>query len=442
MAHEPNQHAHGASHARALPADLGAPPFVDTWKNRALTTGAIFSVIAVILAVLGQSQDPEHLGWDHLLRGWTLGLVVTWGFAVGGLALLMVQYCSVGKWGLLLRRPLEAMSRTLPLVFVYWAVVAIFMKRLYLWSRFTSASDTAAALKSGVLNEIQAHCLDFKRPMLNPSAFVWVSLLCFAIWGFYAWRLNSLGLKRDSVGPETTPYWIKKLENISGPGIVVYAITMTAASICWVMSMDVTWFSTVYGLLFLVEQGFQVLALGIIVSLLLSRAEPFKTLLRQTEQHDLGKLTFAFVMLNIYLTFGQFLIIWSGNLPDEINWYLDRIRGNWGVIITLDFIFHWLVPFTLLLSRDLKRNKKRLILVCGIMIFAVALNQFWLIEPNFKDAARNLHFSWGILEYIAVPVAMTAFWIAYFCTCLTTRPLVQTNDPHLAEILEPEHAHA
>jgi len=172
MAHEPNQHAHGASHARALPADLGAPPFVDTWKNRALTTGAIFSVIAVILAVLGQSQDPEHLGWDHLLRGWTLGLVVTWGFAVGGLALLMVQYCSGGKWGLLLRRPLEAMSRTLPLVFVYWAVVAIFMKRLYLWSRFTSASDTAAALKSGVLNEIQAHCLDFKRPMLNPSAFV------------------------------------------------------------------------------------------------------------------------------------------------------------------------------------------------------------------------------------------------------------------------------
>ena len=436
MAHDAN------SHAKQLPADLGAPAFVEGWKNRALTTGAIFSVIAVILAVLGQSQDPEHLGWDHLLRGWALGLIVTWGFAVGGLALLMVQYCSGGKWGLLLRRPLEAMSRTLPLVFVYWAVVAIFMKRLYLWSRFTSASDTAAALKSGVLNEIQAHCLDFKRPMLNPSAFVWVSLLCFAIWGFYAWRLNSLGLKRDSVGPETTPYWIKKLENISGPGIVVYAITMTAASICWVMSMDVTWFSTVYGLLFLVEQGFQVLALGIIVSLLLSRAEPFKTLLRQTEQHDLGKLAFAFVMLNIYLTFGQFLIIWSGNLPDEINWYLDRIRGGWGVIITLDFIFHWLVPFTLLLSRDLKRNKKRLILVCGIMIFAVALNQFWLIEPNFKDAARNLHFSWGILEYIAVPVAMTAFWIAYFCTRLTARPLVQTNDPHLAEILEPEHAHA
>ena len=142
-----------------------------------------------------------------------------------------------------------------------------------------------------------------------------MSLLCFAIWGFYTWRLNTLGLKRDSQGPETTPYWIKKLENISGPGIVVYAITMTAAAIYWVMSMDPTWYSSVYGLLFLVGQGYAVLAFSIIVAVSLSKAEPFKTILRQTEQHDLGKLTFAFVMLNIYLAFGQFLIIWSGNLP-------------------------------------------------------------------------------------------------------------------------------
>ena len=106
-------------------------------------------------------------------------------------------------------------------------------------------------------------------------------------------------------------------------------------------------------------QGYAVLALAILTAISLSKAEPFKTILRQTEQHDLGKLTLAFVMLNIYLAFGQFLIIWSGNLPDEINWYLDRIRGGWGIIITLDFIFHWVIPFSVLLSRDIKRNKKR-----------------------------------------------------------------------------------
>ncbi len=278
--------------------------------------------------------------------------------------------------------------------------------------------------------------------MLNPTTFVVVSLLCFAIWGFYTWRLNTLGLKRDSDSPDNTPYWIKKLENISGPGIVVYSLTMTAAVIYWVMSMDVTWFSSVYGLLFLVGQGYSVLALSIIVSIALSKAEPFQTMLRQTEQHDLGKFTFAFVMLNIYLAFGQFLIIWSGNLPEEIPGISIASAGHWGIIITLDFIFHWLIPFSLLLSRDIKRNKKRLMRVCQWMIFAKAFDLFWLIEPNFKDAARNLHFSWGILEYIAVPVAMVSFWVAFFCTQLKTRPLVQINDPHLAEILEPEHVHA
>jgi hypothetical protein len=427
-------------HANALPAELGAPAFVDAWKSRALVIGAVFAVIAVVLGFLGQAEDG--LGWDHFLRAWTLGTMLTWGLAVGGLALLMVQYCSGGKWGLLLRRPLEALSRTLPVIFVYWLVIALFMKRLYLWAQFPTAGDTATNLKDGVLTEIQAHCIDFKRPMLNADMFWGVSLLCFAVWVYYAVRLNALALQRDADSPENTPYWIKKFENISGPGILIYSITMTACAIYWVMSMDVTWFSSVYGLLFLVGQGYLVLAFSIIVAISLSKAEPFKTILRQTEQHDLGKLAFAFVMLNIYLNFGQFLIIWSGNLPGEINWYLDRIRGSWGIVITLDFLFHWVIPFSMLLSRDLKRNKKRLLRVCQWMVFARAFDMFWLIEPNFKDAARNLHFSWGILEYIAVPAAMFCFWLAYYCTRLKARPLVQVNDPHLAEILEPEHANA
>jgi hypothetical protein len=352
-----------------------------------------------------------------------------------------LQYCSGGKWGLLLRRPLEAMSRTLGLVLVYWIPIAVFQKKLYMWANHDIVDkDFSLGLITKAQVESIDHAIAWKHPMLNINMFWIASLVCFAIWGWYSWRLTSLGLKRDSDSPANTPWWIKKMENISGPGIVVYSLTMTAAAIYWVMSLDVTWYSSIYGLLFLVGQGYMVLAFSIIIAISLAQGEPFKTILRQTEQHDLGKLTFAFVMLNIYLAFGQFLIIWSGNLPEEINWYLDRIRGHWGIIITLDFIFHWLIPFTLLLSRDIKRNKKRLVRVCQWMIFARAFDLFWLIEPNFKDAARNLHFSWGILEYAAVPVAMIAFWFAFFCMQLKSRPLVQTNDPHVAEILEPEHA--
>jgi len=438
MAHE----THASAHAKTLPADLGAPAFVSGWKRRAQIIGGVSLVIALIIALVGTAAG-DTLAWEHVLRAWLLGLMITWGLCVGGLALLMVQYCSGGKWGLLLRRPLEAMSRTLWLIAAYWVVIAVGMNKLYMWANhdLVNRAVSLGQISSSQLEAIK-HAILFKQPMLNPTAFLLVSVLCFAIWGFYMWRLTTLSQKRDADSPESTPYWIKKFENISGPGIVVYALTMTAAAIYWVMSLDVTWFSSIYGLLFLVGQGYSVLALSIITAISLSKTEPFKTILRQTEQHDLGKLAFAFVMLNIYLAFGQFLIIWSGNLPEEINWYLDRIRGNWGIIITLDFIFHWVIPFAMLLSRDLKRNKKRLIRVCQWMIFARIFDMWWLIEPNFKDASRNLHFSWGMLEYIFVPASMLSFWVAVYCVNLRSRPLVQTNDPHLAEILEPEHAHA
>ena len=423
---------HVATHAKTLPANLNAPGFVRGWQARALMVSVLFTVTAVVLATLDHSAE-------HIYRAWVVGLMLCFGFCVGGLAMLMLQYVSGGKWGLLLRRPLEAMTRTLPLVFVYWIVTGLWMKKLYLWARF---QDAAVALKAGLITEGEAHAIEWKRPMLNPEMFWVVGGICFAIWAFYTWRLNGWGLKRDTQDATTTPYWIRKTENLSGFGIVVYALTMTAAVIYWVMSMDVTWYSSVYGLLFLVGEGYQVLALAVLTTLALSKEEPIKTLLRKTEQYDLGKFMMAFVMLNIYLAFAQFLIIWSGNLPEEIVWYMHRINGHWGVVATLDFLFHWLIPFALLLSRDLKTNKKRLMRVAQWMIFAKFFDLFWLVEPNFKDAAGNLHFSWGILEYIAVPVAMVSLWVAYYSWELTRRPLVQTNDPHLAEILEPEHGHA
>lgn len=423
---------HAATHAKTLPANLNAPSFVRGWQARALVISVLFTVTAVVLAILDHSAE-------HIYRAWVVGLMLCFGFCVGGLAMLMLQYVSGGKWGLLLRRPLEAMTRTLPLVFLYWIVTGLWMKKLFLWARF---QDAAAALKAGLITEGEAHSITWKRPMLNPEMFWVVGAICFGIWAFYAWRLNRWGLQRDTQDASTTPYWIKKTENLSGFGLVVYALTMTAAVIYWVMSMDVTWYSSVYGLLFLVGEGYQVLALAVLTTLALSKEDPIRTMLRKTEQYDLGKFMMAFVMLNIYLAFSQFLIIWSGNLPEEIVWYMHRINGHWGIIATLDFIFHWLIPFTLLLSRDLKTNKKRLMRVAQWMIFAKFFDLFWLVEPNFKDAAGNLHFSWGILEYIAVPVAMVSLWVAYYSWELTRRPLVQTNDPHLAEILEPEHAHA
>ena len=425
------------SHAKTLPADLSAPLFVSGWQKRALTVGVIFTVIGLVLAALAATAN--HDGINHLLRSYLMGFMICLGLCIGGMALLMVQYLSGGKWGLLLRRPLEAMSRTMPLVFLMFLPIGFFFKKLYLWAAIT---DVPKALAQGIINREQAHAILWKRPMLS-TLHVWIQVLvCFAIWFGFMRVLNKWSLLRDADRENNYSFWQRRFENVSGVGVVIYALTLTVVAIDLVMTLDITWFSTMYGLLFLVGQGYSVLALAVITVVRLSPAEPYKTILRKTEQHDLGKLCFAFVMLNIYLAFAQFLIIWSGNQPEEIPWYLNRIRGGWGEIATLDFIFHWVIPFSLLLSRDLKRDKDRIVMVCKWMLFARCWDMWWLIEPNFPDAARHLHWSFGQLEYFSIPVAMISFWLAFYFTELKKRALVPVNDPHLAEILEPEHAHA
>jgi hypothetical protein len=426
--------------SKGLPSTLNAPAFVATWRSRAMIVGLVCAAIAVIVAFLGQAQD--HLGWEHLLRGWLDGFVMCFGFCFGGMSLLMVQYLSGGKWGLIVRRPLEAMTRTWPLVILLFLPAAFFgatQGHLYPWAQY---ADWATALKNGLISGDMAHAIHWKSPMLNARNYWIVSLLCFAILAFYAIKLNAWSLQRDADREPNVAYWRTKFENLCGFGLVLYSALLFLLVIYWVMSIDPTWYSTIYGFQYLVGQAFVVLPLALLTLIGLRDTEPIRSTFRVIEQHDLGKLCFALVMLNIYFAFAAFIIIWSGNSPEEIPWYLDRIRGNWGVIATLDVIFLWLIPFSLLLSRDLKRIPSRLVVACGIMIFAGFWDMFWLIEPSYPDAARNLHFSWGILEYAFVPAALFCFWLVYYFQNLMQRPLIATNDPHLAEILEHDHVHA
>jgi hypothetical protein len=432
---------HDAHHGpRTLPASLAAPEVVSAWRTR-------FLILAVVAAIVSLAFAFSSEGRNHLLRAYLLGYMTCFGFAGGGLALLMLQHVSGGKWGLLLRRPLEAMTRTLPLVALMFVPIGVFMKHLYQWAKYPTAAATAQALTDHAITLEQALTANAKRSMLNPTAVLYQTGFIFAVLLTFMYFLNRWSLQCDAdpaAGTQASfDYWRVKFENLSGIGIFIYVILLTDGAIIWIKSLDITWYSSIWGLQFLVGQGYGVLALGILSVILLSRYEPMKTLLRTTEQHDLGKLAFAFVMLNIYLCFAEFLIIWSGNIPDEIPWYLNRIHGGWWYICTLNFICHWLIPFCLLLSRDLKRNKQKMVWLTCFMIFARCVDMFWLIEPNFKDAAGNLRIAGNlsILAYITVPVSVLSIWAAYYLTQLKARPLVNVNDPHLEEMLEPEHAH-
>jgi hypothetical protein len=375
-----------------------------------------------------------------------MGYMTCFNLCGGALAFLMVQYVSGGKWGQILRRPLEAMTRTIWVIILMLLPILFFMKRLYIWAAFPNKAALYAAYKGGLITQEQQLTAASKLTMLSPVSAIVQAVIVLGFMALVITLLNKWSLQRDSdpkAGTQASfDKWRIRFENLSGPSILFYVILMTAFVIVFVKSLDVTWYSSVYGLQFLVAQGYGVLALGILSLILLSKYEPMKTMFRITEQHDMGKFAFAFVMLNIYLTFAEFLIIWSGNLPDEIPWYLHRIHGGWWTICTADVVCHWVIPFCILLSRDFKRSRSRMIWLCSFMLFARLIDMFWLIEPNFNDAASNLHLhgNLGILAYITVPVAVVSFWMIFYLTELMKRPLINVNDPHTEELLEPEHA--
>ena len=441
--HEHHGAGHGEHHhgPKPLPATLTAPAEVGAWRMRALIVAVVFTLVS--LAFLAAPMGVQHLG-----RAYLTGFMMCFNLVGGALAFLMVQYVSGGKWGHILRRPLEAMTRGWIIVVGMFLPIgfAVLKGHLYLWAKYTTPEQTLAAYKNGALGLEEHLDIDYRHVMLNPGAAIVQALIFFAFIGTVITLLNKWSLERDADPAAGTmasfDKWRVKFENLSGPSILLYVILMTDFVIVFVKSLDVLWASSVYGLQFLVAQGYGMLAVGILTLILLSRYEPIKSLFRTTEQHDLGKLTFAFVMLNIYLTFAEFLIIYSGNVPDEIEWYLARIHGGWWVICSLDAICHWVIPFSILLSRNIKRSKAKMIWVAAFMIFARFIDLFWLIEPNFKDAREKLTSEpWSIFAYVTVPVGMVAILIYFYLGELTKRPLLNVNDPHTAELLEPEHAH-
>jgi hypothetical protein len=426
---------------RELPSVLTAPDILLRWRTWALVAAVVLGALSLVAFL----WTPE--GRNHLLRSYLMGVMTCFNFVGGALAFLLVQYLSGGKWGHILRRPLEAMTRTIWLIALMMLPILFLMRHLYQWAQFATREQTLKAFQAGLITQEQELCINLKRFMLSPFS-AWVQAIL--VLGFMAAVITLLS--RWSVERDADPAagtflsfdrWRTRFENLSGPALLLYVVAMTDFVIVFVKSLDVTWYSSVYGLQFLVAQGYAVLALGILTLILLSRYEPIHSMFRITEQHDLGKLTFAFVMLNIYLTFAEFLIIYSGNVPDEIPWYLHRIRGGWWMICSLDVICHWVIPFCILLSRDFKRSKSRMIWLCVFMIGARFIDMFWLIEPNFSDAAGNLRLvgNLSILSYITVPLAVVAFWMVFYLTELTRRPLINVNDPHTEELLEPEHAH-
>lgn len=389
-----------------------APPAAKTIQSRSLIIGVIFSVGAIIGAVF----SPEVF-----FRGYLLALMIWLGVTLGSMAILMIRHLTGGGWGMVIRRILGAAMRCIPLMTVLFIPLLFGLPKLYPWARPLDAIAD---------QQLREHLQDITKSYLSVSGFIIRAVIYFAIWNLLSFLLSRWSREQNQ---PNAPDNSKRFKAVSGPGLILYAFTISFAVIDWVMSIDPSWISTIYGLILLIGEVLAAMCFAVVVERILVEYKPMSDWLKPDYVHDHGKWMLTFIMLWAYFSFSQWLIIWAGNLPDEITWYVKRLHGGWETIGLALVLFHFVVPFVMLLSRPFKRNIRKLVWVAIGLLIMRYVDLFWIIEPNFSS---TLHLTWAD---VVVPVGMGGLWLWYFFRNLNSIPLLPLYDPDAQEVLKPAH---
>jgi hypothetical protein len=378
---------------------------LDRVQQRALILGSV-TLAPCVAAAFALHSLPAFM------RSYLIGFLFWLGIALGCLAVLMMQHLTGGQWGLVIRRILESGAGTLPVTYLLFIPVALGLHELYGWSRPAGIEGT-------------------NQTYLNVPFFFARTAFYFLAWFLLAYYLIKWSEEQDQTGDPTL---LNRFQSISGAGLVLYGLTITFASVDWVMSLEPHWRSTMYGILYMTEEGLAAFAFSITVLALLAHHKPFAGFVGSSHFHDLGTLTFAFIMLWAYVSFSQFLIIWAGNLLEEIPWYLRRFSHGWIWVGLALFVFLFALPFLLLLQRSIKRNMRAVATVAIGLLVMRLVNLFWAVLPAPTRHSDVGGFSW--MDIVA-PVGIGGIWVAIFIRQLKRRPLLPLNDPRLKQ--QPAH---
>src|ERR1700691_2877274 len=392
--------------------DLTAPAVVKKISQRSLVIGVVFAVIAFVLAL----RQP-----DEFYRAYLLGFMCWLGVALGSMAILMIRHLTGGGWGTVIRRILGAAMRTLPLLFVLFIPIFFGIHRLYIWAQpFDNIADT----------HLREHLKQITQTYLTVNGFIARAVFYFVVWNVLSFLLSMWSKQTDTPG---APDNSGRFKAVSGPGLILYGFTISFAAIDWVMSLDPSWISTIFGLIILIGEVLSAMCFAVVVERILYNYKPMSELLKPDFVHDHGKWMLAFIMVWAYFNFSQWLIIWAGNLPAEITFYLRRIQGGWGPVGVFLALFGFAVPFTMLLSRPFKRNIRKLVWLAVWIMLMRWVDLFWIVEPNFSQT-----FTVTVAD-IVVPIAIGGIWLWYFFRNLASLPLLPAYDTDAHEVLEPAH---
>jgi hypothetical protein len=386
-------------------------PTIERVQQRGFIAGAIGLLIAIALGF----RD-----WQQFFHSYLFAYVFWMVFAMGSLAILQLHHMTGGRWGLPIRRILEAGTRTIPAMTVVFLPILLGIKKLYPW----------AANPEILGDEATDH---FRRMWLQPGFFIVRAVIYFAIWNLLAFLLNKWSAEQD----RTADVRLKdRMSSLAAPGTILWALSWSWAMLDWVMSLEPTWYSSIYGMVFMVIACLGTLSFCVLILRLLNDYEPLRESYEPSHLNDIGNLILTFTLLWTYMSFAQFLIIWSGNLKQEIPWYKVRAFTSWGYIAAALLIFHFFVPFFILLQRRVKRRLESLSGLALWMMAVTLVDVYWLVVPAFPNMRSGPHVS--LIDIFAV-IGIGGIWVGSYMVQLKKMPLLPLHDPRFEGVLEHSH---
>jgi hypothetical protein len=421
-------------------------------KGKTGTIALAIGVIGLVLSLVGFFVDRSQFMFSWLT---SFAFWVSIGF--GGLFFVMIHHITGAKWSVTARRMAENVMITLPWLILFVIPIFIGMGDLYEWvdiGKDSHDSEVVMHADSGhedhsndhqepatmlheedheVLDEHahQAHVdlIASKSGYLNVPFFMVRTIMFFGVWTIFGVSLYRLSIKQD--GPGFTIKDYKRFQKLSAPGIIAFAFSVTFAGFDWMMSLFPAWYSTIYGLYFFAGGLFAIMAFLIVVFISLRRQGILEKEITVEHYHDLGKLMFAFMIVWAYFAFSQYLLIWYANIPEETIYYHLRWQGGWKTVSIILPLFHFLIPFILLMSRHVKRNFTALRLFAIFLLIMHWVDLYWNIMPVHSPLSAMP--SWLDLTTM---MGIGGIFVYIFWRNFTNHAAVAINDPRLMESIK------
>jgi hypothetical protein len=372
-------------------------------------------ILGLVLTAVGAFMDMRAAAHSYLFA------FTYWvGISVASIIMVAVFHTAKAKWMTVLRRAMETMAGAVPIFAVLILGLIPFFKHLYSWA---PGSELASHL-----NELERHHIESKHGYLNVEFFVVRQVIYFGVWIFVSQRLLGWSTRQD----ETGELMLTVKQRVLSPGSLPFlALTITFASFDWLMSLTPLWQSTIYGVYYFAGSflaAFCVLTLATVNAQ--GSKDLYGNLVTTAHYHNLGKLMLAFVAFWAYIAFSQFLLIWIANIPEEAPWYHVRIFGGWRPVSIALFFIQFLIPFGILLSRNLKLQPRKLAVVAVYLLLVHAVDLYWLIFPSYNE--EHPTFPWTI---ITAWVGVGGIALGYALFRARGRYTVPVKDPYIADSL-------